>query len=272
MKKFRKIIVRGKLPKHLRGIYWSLALGIDDMDSEKLHFSSLLQESVPTKDIKQIDKDVARTMRTHKMFSIRFGDGQRKLFQILRAYAAYDIEVGYVQSMSTIAAMLLFFIEEEEKSFLALVSLFQTRGLRWLLIRDLEGLRETAFSIFTKLNKHFFPELADHFEEIGLHPSLFLTNWFLEIFFGYVPFGVLLQVWDLFILDGYSFLYSLVLSVLSFNYDEILALPDPESFNDLKHNPFQAVNPRQILNIATTKYKLSFQKIHKITGMYPHPL
>jgi len=230
-----------------------------------------LSESVATKDVKQIDKDVARTMRTHKTFAVRYGEGQMKLFRILRAYAAYDIEIGYVQSMSTIASILLLFIEDEEVSFLALVSLFRNYGLRFMLIRDLEGLRETAFVIFEKLTVHYFPEICNHFAMIGLHPSLFLTNWLLEIFFGYVPYTLMLQLWDLLILDGYPVLYSFILAIISYNEDALLLLPDTESFNGVKHRPTLNISHEKILHATVSKFKLNADKIHVITGLYPHP-
>jgi len=206
------------------------------------------------------------------MFSMRYGEGQMKLFRILRAYAAYDPEIGYVQSMSSVVAMLLLFIDDEEECFYAMVSLFRKHGLRFVLIHDLEGLRETVFVIFQKLVAHFFPEVDSHLEMIGIHPSLFLPNWMLELFFGYVPFTLALQIWDLIMLEGYSFMYSFILAIIDMNEGDLLNLRDAESFNDIKHSPVHVGANDRILHIATKYYKLDFEKIYLITGLYPHPI
>lgn len=45
------------------------------------------------------------------------------LFNVLLAYANYDTQIGYVQGLNYIAAMLLMHIQEEENVFWCLVSI-----------------------------------------------------------------------------------------------------------------------------------------------------
>ena len=40
--------------------------------------------------------------------------GNNKLFNVLKAYANYDNEIGYVQGMNYLVALLLFYISDEE--------------------------------------------------------------------------------------------------------------------------------------------------------------
>ena len=49
--------------------------------------------------------------------------GNNKLFNVLKAYANYDNEIGYVQGMNYIVAMLLFYITDEETVFWCLYQL-----------------------------------------------------------------------------------------------------------------------------------------------------
>ncbi|KAI8642770.1 rab-GTPase-TBC domain-containing protein [Parasitella parasitica] len=64
---------------------------------------------------RQIDLDIPRTLRDHIMFRQRYGSGQRALFNVLRAFASYDEEVGYCQGMTNIVATILMYCEEEVK-------------------------------------------------------------------------------------------------------------------------------------------------------------
>ena len=71
--------------------------------------------------------------RTFTNYPVTSGDEEEKdsswntkkaedqLFNILLAYANYDTQVGYVQGLNYIAAMLLMHIQDEEKVFWCIV-------------------------------------------------------------------------------------------------------------------------------------------------------
>jgi hypothetical protein len=44
-----------------------------------------------------IIRDISRTFPSHVFFQQRHGPGQRSLYNVLKAYAVYDRDVGYVQ-------------------------------------------------------------------------------------------------------------------------------------------------------------------------------
>jgi hypothetical protein len=67
----------------------------------------------PSQWSEQIDLDINRTYRNHIMFRERFGQGQVELFHILKAYAAYDKDVGYCQGMSDLTGFMLMYVTEE---------------------------------------------------------------------------------------------------------------------------------------------------------------
>ena len=51
--------------------------------------------------------DLGRTFPKHPYFSQALGAGQLSLFNLLKAYSLFDIEVGYCQGLSFVAAILL---------------------------------------------------------------------------------------------------------------------------------------------------------------------
>lgn len=77
-------------------------------------------------DIRQIDLDVNRTYRDHIMFRERYCSKQQELFNVLGAYSVYNLEIGYCQGMSQIAALLLMYLDEED-AFWALSILVSDR-------------------------------------------------------------------------------------------------------------------------------------------------
>jgi len=54
-------------------------------------------------------------------------------------------------------------------------------------------------------------------EKLNVHPSLYLTPWCLELFFGAVPFELMMRCWDLFLLSGPMAFYSISLSLIKLN-------------------------------------------------------
>lgn len=71
----------------------------------------------------KICKDLKRTCLGNEDFMIDPIKGNNPLYNVLTAYAHYDTEVGYVQGMNFIVAMLLHVVENEEDSFYCLVHL-----------------------------------------------------------------------------------------------------------------------------------------------------
>jgi len=70
-----------------------------------------------------ISKDVARTLSELKLWQEDLNCGNNKLFNVLKAFANYDNEVGYVQGLNYVVAMMLYYINDEEQVFWCLMSL-----------------------------------------------------------------------------------------------------------------------------------------------------
>lgn len=89
----------------------------------------------------RIRKDVSRTftnypenleyMQCHvKDFNWQGPEGQKMLYNVLLAYTNYDSQIGYVQGMNYIAAMLLIHIQDEEKVFWCLLYIMNRKNWR----------------------------------------------------------------------------------------------------------------------------------------------
>jgi hypothetical protein len=99
-------------------------------------------QPLPADAAADIDKDLDRTFPS----TVQFDDeeGQQQLRRVLRAYAAYDPDVGYCQGMNFLAALLLMYLPREEDAFGALVMLMFEQGLRHLYSRSMVQLQVGA--------------------------------------------------------------------------------------------------------------------------------
>jgi hypothetical protein len=66
------------------------------------------------------------------MFDCPTKYGQNALRNMLRAYVAYDPEVGYCQGMGFIAALFLIYMRNEEMAFWSFVSIMYDKGWRFV--------------------------------------------------------------------------------------------------------------------------------------------
>ncbi|GAA5795789.1 hypothetical protein HPULCUR_001151 [Helicostylum pulchrum] len=233
-------------------------------------YRELLSKESPYE--RQIDLDIPRTLRDHIMFKQRYGSGQRALFNVLRAFASYDEEVGYCQGMTNIAATILMYCEEE-KAFLILVHMFLRDGLHNLYIPGFPILMESFF-IQERLLKRYMPKLYNHLADLGLSSDIYSTRWYITLFAGgVVRYHTLMRIWDAYFLCGYDLFFFVAITLLK-NYESRLlasdmdtcmtllgstmSVPDDNSF--IKH--VQKLFDKNVRNGTVDKLRQEYQEKH----------
>ncbi|ORX59433.1 RabGAP/TBC [Hesseltinella vesiculosa] len=162
---------------------------------------------------RQIDLDIPRTMHNHIMFRQRYGSGQCNLFDVLRALANYDEQVGYCQGMASVVAILLMFYEND-KAFMLLVHMFRRDDLHNLFISGFPALIR-AFYIQEQLLIRYAAKLARHLDHLGISTDMFATRWYITLFTGnVVNYSTLLRIWDLYFLHGFDVFYAASVALL----------------------------------------------------------
>lgn len=78
---------------------WPLLANIQARSHEAERYPLLLQ-SMGCEYEAKIVKDLARTFPMHPLFKDKSGVGQQKMFNVLKAYAVLDPELGYCQVSS----------------------------------------------------------------------------------------------------------------------------------------------------------------------------
>eukprot|EP00035_Acanthoeca_spectabilis_P026308 m.462155 g.462155 ORF g.462155 m.462155 type:complete len:508 (-) comp22532_c0_seq1:77-1600(-) len=238
-KRFRQIIdltVKG-IPTGLRGMVWTLLVstartsaeakrstdGVHD-DTPKEAYPVLMERDSPHE--KLIVRDIARTYPGNAFF--QDGVGQETLLRVIKAYANYDIEVGYCQGSPFIVGALLLHVPEED-AFDLFVTMMREYKLRGLFRPSMADLPLRLFQ-FNQLFSQIFPELYAHFEDISVPVSSFASQWFLSMFGTVLPLEAVFRILDLFLLDtgsptgnfGMLVIFRVGLAILGGNYDYLL--------------------------------------------------
>ncbi|KAM3966598.1 GTPase activating protein and centrosome-associated [Aphomia sociella] len=263
-------LVRVGVPEALRGEVWLRLAGIDQNDKLMETYRTLISKECPFEAV--IQRDIARTFPAHDFFREAGGLGQDSLLRMARAYAVYDHEVGYCQGLSFLAATLLLHMPEEQ-AFCLLVRLMYGYGLRELYKDGFEALYMRLHQLDRLMEEHL-TDLRAHFQELGVEPHMFASQWFLTVFTARFPLPLVYHILDVFLLQGMDTLFQVALALLSRSKKDLLA-HDFEGV--LKY--FRVTLPkkcraeessRQIVKLACSmkvkrlqKYQLEYEKFIK---------
>lgn len=248
-KKTRELWWQG-LPPSVRGKVWKLAIGNDlhitqelfdifqSHAYEKLFTTRLNKQKnvtqtvaeLPASDHPVVSKahtvelivmDVSRTFPSLCIFQ-EGGPFHDVLHSILGAYTCYRPDVGYVQGMSFLAAVLLLNMEPSD-AFICFANLLN-KPCQLAFFRVDHPMMVAYFAAFQIFLEEFLPSVHAHFIEENFTPDMYLIDWTFTLFSKSLPLDIASRVWDVFCRDGEEFLFRAALGILKFYQDELLEM------------------------------------------------
>ncbi|KAJ0006433.1 hypothetical protein NQD34_013706 [Periophthalmus magnuspinnatus] len=231
------------IPPSVRGKVWSLAVGNELNITHEL-FNICLSRAkekwssspapVPengTDDAGSSDRessleliklDISRTFPQLCIFQ-QGGPYHDVLHSILGAYTCYRPDVGYVQGMSFIAAVLILNLDTAD-AFIAFANLLN-KPCQMAFFRVDHSLMLTYFAAFEVFFEENLPKLFAHFKKNNLTPDIYLIDWIFTLYSKSLPLDLACRVWDVFCRDGEEFLFRTALGLLRL-YQDVLTSMD----------------------------------------------
>jgi hypothetical protein len=227
------------IPENLRGDIWAF---VSQSNRLAAQFSGAVYKKLkaqidPAYD-SRIDKDLHRTFPDHPMFDSPKKYGQNALRNILRAYAAYDPDVGYCQGMGFIAAMFLLHMRNEEIAFWSMVSVMYDKEWRYVYNDSTPKL----IDMLSEFERHFIrilPELAGHLIDNNVPLALCFSHVFTTIFIYDIPIATATRIIDVFLYDGEHIIYKILLNMMKLKSEQILSHTTYGLLNYLRHGMVQ---------------------------------
>uniref|UniRef100_A0A4X2JS87 Rab-GAP TBC domain-containing protein n=1 Tax=Vombatus ursinus TaxID=29139 RepID=A0A4X2JS87_VOMUR len=231
------------LPPSVRGKVWSLAVGNELNITPELYeiflsrakerwksFSETSTEndvegvSVADREasLELIKLDISRTFPSLYIFQ-KGGPYHDVLHSILGAYTCYRPDVGYVQGMSFIAAVLILNLEEAD-AFIAFANLLN-KPCQLAFFRVDHSMMLKYFATFEVFFEENLSKLFLHFKSYSLTPDIYLIDWIFTLYSKSLPLDLACRVWDVFCRDGEEFLFRTGLGILRL-YEDILLQMD----------------------------------------------
>lgn len=226
------------LPPSVRGRIWKLAVGNDlnitqelydicygrskekiwDSGNPKSEEGSNENGNCKESAADFIKLDVSRTFPQLGIFQ-EGGPYHSILEGVLGSYVIYRPDIGYVQGMSFLAAMLLLNMEAVD-TFVCFCNLLN-RPCQLAFFRIEQAMMTLYYSLYEEYFKENLPKLFGVFKKQNLSPDLYLVDWLYTLFSKSLPLDVACRVWDVFLRDGEEFLFRTALGILRM-YEDIL--------------------------------------------------
>ncbi|XP_048798813.1 TBC1 domain family member 14 isoform X1 [Lagopus muta] len=243
-RKVRELWWQG-IPPSVRGKVWSLAIGNElnithelydiclarakekwrsrstvgaEVECEDAGFSTADREA----SLELIKLDISRTFPNLCIFQ-QGGPYHDTLHSILGAYTCYRPDVGYVQGMSFIAAVLILNLDTAD-AFIAFSNLLN-KPCQMAFFRVDHGLMLTYFAAFEVFFEENLPKLFAHFKKNNLTPDIYLIDWIFTLYSKSLPLDLACRIWDVFCRDGEEFLFRTALGILKL-FEDILTKMD----------------------------------------------
>ncbi|KAG7330641.1 hypothetical protein KOW79_006863 [Hemibagrus wyckioides] len=235
------------IPPSVRGRVWSLAIGNELNITHELYDICLarakekwsasppsisatendagdagLSHADREASLELIKLDISRTFPSLCIFQ-QGGPYHDVLHSILGAYTCYRPDVGYVQGMSFIAAVLILNMNTAD-AFIAFANLLN-KPCQMAFYRVDHSLMLTYFAAFEVFFEENLPKLFAHFKSNSLTPDIYLIDWIFTLYSKSLPLDVACRVWDVFCRDGEEFLFRTALGILRF-YGDVLTHMD----------------------------------------------
>jgi hypothetical protein len=204
------IIFEHGIPKSRRSNLWYKWSGAEEKqlasNAEGKTYNQYCQETINSKVRQQIALDLPRTCPKHPSFLCEnpneedeskqiVGPGRKSIGKILRAYAARNPELGYLQSMNFLAAMLYLVFDGDEPRMFWMMTTIVEDILPGYFTAKLAKLLENvdAFSIVLEQT---YPSISKQLEKHGLNISFRAPTWFLCMYFTSLKSEVVTRIWD----------------------------------------------------------------------------
>jgi len=256
--------VRKGIPDSVRAYAWQKIINLDEFYQKDV-FQKLTDEKVDTNLETVIIKDIDRTFPKCTFFKEKYGGGQRQLYKVLVNYSKYNKEVGYVQGMGFIAALMLTYMDEE-RSFFMIHALMKKRELESLYLPGFPELNKKIY-VLLNLQKKFIPKIYNVFRKFSVIPYSYASEWFLCLFSRSLRFNALVRIFDTFILEGYKVIYRFALAFLKTKEQKLVECTGLDVLFKILKECFENVDIEELFKIAFG-FHLSKKEIENIEKEY----
>ncbi len=160
-----------------------------------------------------IPVDIGRTFPLLGFFQEE-GPQHEELRHVLEAYVCLRPDIGYVQGMSFMAAVLLLNLDCYT-SFQCLANILNRKIFLEFFRMNMIQIKKYML-VLEDLILKYLPKISAQFELVKLTPDMYIVDWVLTLYSKALPLDLAMRVWDYFFFEGTTFIYRVALGILKY--------------------------------------------------------
>jgi len=133
----------------------------------------------------------------------------------LQAWAFYRPDIGYVQGMSNLCAVLCPVLDDQELLFQCFCNLI-LGSVSLTVLYSMTDDVEHLFELYTSLLWNNAPALAKALHRADVTPSLYVLDWWLTVYSRLLSTEATARFWDVWLLEDDTFLYRSAIGMVMF--------------------------------------------------------
>ncbi|ELP92905.1 hypothetical protein EIN_312770 [Entamoeba invadens IP1] len=246
----RKVVERvlKGAPRKYKAMLWKKLLNLDTIDEKtKTEFEKFNEKDVRSPHDKQIDLDINRTFQLHYKYKVRFGAGQKELFDVLHSFSLIEPELGYIQGMSSVVSV--FVLELTPLEAYAATKRICEEKWKWKdMFKDFD-LIQTLWKMTCEIMKEKYPEMFECFKKqeiIDCPYPFFIFEWQYLWFIHAFNIETSLRVFDYILMDGIVALMSVTNNVLHYIHTYVPKMKGSDELQQKLKTPLCLLPPEKM--------------------------
>ena len=167
-------------------------------------------------------------------------DFMLSVYRIARIFFLFRKDIQYNKSFVDIIAIFVLIEYNEENAFINATNFILSNNFSKLLIGN-EDLRKEINNnnilIFNNLIKNKLPNIEAHFRNLEIFPELYFIPWLDDLYIKTLNIKIVLQIFDLYLINGEYVLFQVGLTILKIMEDELMNMTISQILDLLKILP-----------------------------------
>ena len=162
------------------------------------------------------------------------------VYTIANAFFSFRKDIPYNKNFIDIIYLFLLVDQKEENAFININNFLFNNNYIKLLIGNEElrkDINNNNVSFFNQLIKNKLPNIEEHFRKMEIIPELYFIPWMDDLYIKTLNTNILLQMFDLYLINGEYVLFQIGLSILKVLEDELMNMTISQILNLLKRLP-----------------------------------
>ena len=161
------------------------------------------------------------------------------VYILAKAFFIYRKEICYNKAFIELIYLFLIIEDDKEAAFIKFVNFFSENNY-FLLYGDNEHRKEIVTNntnFFNSLLKNKLPNIESHFNQLEIVSELYFIDWMKHFFIETLDISIVLQIFDLLILNGEYILFQTGITILKILEQELMNTTISQALNLLKKLP-----------------------------------